>query len=179
MTMTTTTGFSTSVRFAELRDDFLRLTAEIGWCTAATVDSRDRPRSRVLHVSWEVADDLPIGWVSTSKSPIKTAHLARNPYVSCSYWSAAHNAVFADCRASWVDDDAGKHHVWELVAAEAAERGFDAYDVWPEGYVDPQFQVLRLEPWRIQITLPDLANGKTISSSRVWHAAGSAAVTSV
>ena len=39
--------FSTPVGdFADLRDDFLRLTTEIGWCTVATVDGRDRPRSR-------------------------------------------------------------------------------------------------------------------------------------
>lgn len=176
---TTTTGISTSVRFGELRDDFLQLTEEIGWCTAATVDRRDRPRSRVLHVSWEIIQDIPIGWVSTSKSPVKTAHLARNPYLSCSYWNTTHNAVFVDCHASWVEDNAGKEHVWELVMAEAAARGYDSYDVWPEGYTDPSFQVLRLDPWRIQVTLPDLANGKTISSSRVWHAAGTPSVTAV
>jgi hypothetical protein len=35
-------------RFAALKDDFLRLTAEIVWCTVTTVDSQGRPRSRVF-----------------------------------------------------------------------------------------------------------------------------------
>jgi hypothetical protein len=57
-----------------------------------------------------------------------------------------------------------------MVAHEAKQRGFDAYAVWPGGAADPGFEVLRLVPWRVQVTLPDLANGQTIGSSRVWHA---------
>ena len=164
------TTFSTEVDFAELRDDFLRLTEEIGWCSLATVDRANRPRTRIMHVLWEVESDAPVGWASTSRSPIKTAHLAHNPHVSCSYWTAEHNAVFADCRASWLDDEARKRHVWELVAAEATARGFDPYAVWADGAADLGFQVLHLRPWRIQVTLPDLPNGQTIKTSRVWHA---------
>lgn len=167
-------AFSTEVDFPELTDDFLRLTRSIGWCTVATVDRKDRPRSRILHVSWEIGRDAggdrPIGWVSTPRSPVKTAHLAHNPFVSCSYWSPAHDAVFADCEASWAEDEASVAHVWDLVSTEARERGFDPYAQWPEGAADPGFQVLRLVPWRVQITLQDLAHGETIGSSRVWHA---------
>ncbi len=167
----TTSTFSTGVEsFADLRADFARLTSEIGWCAVATVDEKDRPRTRMLHVSWDVDGDQPVGWVSTSRSPTKTAHLAHNPYVSCSYWTPAHDAVFVDCAADWVDDNAAKKHVWDLVATEAAERGFDPYDVWKEGPADPMFEVLRLDPWRVQVTLQDLEHGKTIGSSRVWHA---------
>jgi general stress protein 26 len=168
MTMTT---FSSEVpSFADLEDDFLRLTVAIGWCTVATVDRKDRPRSRILHVSWEIRDGRPVGWVSTGKSPTKTTHLTHNPYVSCSYWNPAHDAVFVDCRASWVEDEATKGHVWTLVETEAKQRGFDAYAVWPGGAGDAGFQVLRLDPWRAQVTLQDLEHGQTIGSSRVWHA---------
>jgi hypothetical protein len=166
----TSSTFSAEVAFAELHEDFVRLTTEIGWCTVATVDQKDRPRTRILHVSWEVDDGRPIGWASTSRSPVKTAHLARNPYVSCSYWTSAHDAVFADCQASWAEDPEARHHVWDLVAAEARERGFDPYEVWEDGPEDPSFEVLRLDPWRVQVTLQDLARGQTIGSSRVWHA---------
>jgi hypothetical protein len=95
-----TTTFSTEVESAELQDDFVRLTTEIGWYTVATVDQRDRPRTCILHASWEIDDGRLIGWVSTSRSPRKTAHLARNSYVSCSNWSSAHDAVFADLGGS-------------------------------------------------------------------------------
>ncbi|MGW0504105.1 pyridoxamine 5'-phosphate oxidase family protein [Micromonospora sp. NPDC003241] len=164
--------FSTPVGdFADLRDDFLRLTTEIGWCAVATVDGRGRPRSRIMHVSWEIGDAGPTGWVSTTRTPVKTAHLARSPYVSCSYWTPAHDAVFVDCRATWLEPGDTKRHVWDMVAAAATQRGFDPYAVWPDGPADAGFEVLQFDPWRVQITLQDLANGQTIGSSRVWHAA--------
>jgi len=90
--------------------------------------------------------------------------------VSCAYWTSAHEAVFADCRTSWVTDPTEKQQVWERTAAEAARFGQDSYAVWPGGAADPTFCVLRLDPWRVQITLPDLEQGRTINSSRVWHA---------
>lgn len=167
----TTTAFSTEVgAFTELHEDFVRLTNEIVWCTVATVDEKDRPRSRILHVSWEIDDGRPIGWATTSRTPTKTAHLARNPFVSCSYWTQAHDVVYADCETAWIDDIETKRHVWDVAAREAARLGFDVYDVWKEGPTDPTFEVLRLDPWRVQITLQDLANGQTVGSSRVWHA---------
>jgi hypothetical protein len=167
----TTTTFSTEVEsFVELREDFVRLTTDIAWCTVATVDRQDRPRSRIFHVSWEIDDGRPIGWVTTSRSPTKTAHLERNPHVSCSYWTPAHDAIFVDCRVSWIDDSEGKHHVWDVITPEAARLGFDPYAAWEGGPTDPMFEVLRLDPWRVQVTLQDLASGRTIGSSRVWHA---------
>jgi len=168
--MTSTTAFSAEVRFDELGADFQRLTGEIGWCSVATVDRKNRPRNRMLRVTWEIADDHPIGWISTRRSPVKTAHLARNPYVSCSYWTPAHDAVFADCTATWVETGEDKQHVWGIVAAEAQRQGFDPYAIWAEGAADPKFEVLRLDPWRVQVTLQDLEHGETIGSSRVWHA---------
>lgn len=166
----TSSLFSIEVAFSDLQEDFLRLTTEIGWCSTATIDHKDRPRSRVMHVSWEVADGRPVGWVCSARTPVKTAHLARNPYVSCSYWSPDHDAVFADCAASWADDAGVKQRRWDIVAAEALARGFDPYAQWPGGVDDPGFHVLRLDPWRVQVTLQDLEHGKTIGSSRVWHA---------
>jgi hypothetical protein len=167
----TSSTFSIEVgSFAELQDDFVRLTTRIVWCTVATIDQKDRPRTRILHVSWEIDDGRPVGWVATFRSPIKTAHLARNPYVSCCYWTSAHDAVFADCQASWIDGSEVKRHVWDLTAREGARLGYDPYTVWEAGPTDPLFEVLRFDPWRVQITLQDLLGGRTIGSSRVWHA---------
>src|SRR6266849_9194235 len=102
--MATTTKLHTEVeRFADLQDDFLAVTDEIIWCTVATVDRRQRPRSRVMHVAWEVEDGRPVGRITTRRTPLLTAHLARNDFVSCSYWTPEHRVVYADCQASWVD----------------------------------------------------------------------------
>jgi len=62
--------------FAEMADDFGRLTAEIAYCTATTVDERHRPRSRVLHPIFEVVDGEPQGWAATDRTPVKVRHLA-------------------------------------------------------------------------------------------------------
>jgi hypothetical protein len=67
-------------------------------------------------------------------------------------------------RRSLADED--EQHVWDIVAAEAQRQGFDPYAIWAEGAADPKFEVLRLDPWRVQ----DLGHGEPIGSSRVWHA---------
>ncbi|HEV2887534.1 MAG TPA: hypothetical protein VGX49_11525 [Jatrophihabitans sp.] len=169
--MTTITTFSTEVEtFAELQDDFLALTDRIVWCTVATVDRQQRPRTRILHVAWEIDGDRPVGRVTTRRTPVKTDHLARNNFVSCSYWTAQHDVVFADCQASWVDDQEAKERAWNVMAPKAVRLGYDPYAAWPGGPTDPTFCVLRFDPWRVQVTLADLGAGQTIHSSRVWHA---------
>ncbi|HET9739331.1 MAG TPA: hypothetical protein VFP78_14540, partial [Solirubrobacteraceae bacterium] len=76
----------------------------IVWCTVATVDRHGRPRSRILHPYWEHTEDGPKGWITTRPTPLKRAHLAHSPYVSCSYWDATQDAIVAECRASWVEE---------------------------------------------------------------------------
>ncbi len=71
--------------FAPFQDEFLAFTAEIVWCTMATVDAQGRPRQRIMHPIWQVLDDRPVGWVLTGRTPVKTRHLATNPHVSCAY----------------------------------------------------------------------------------------------
>lgn len=138
--------------FVNIQEDFLRFTADIVYCTVTTVDAQGRPRSRVMHPIFEVVDGQPIGWAVTDRSPVKTRHLAANPYVSCAYWSPAQNTVYVDCRASWVDDIAGKQHVWALFRGTPPPLGWgdmSAYE--PEGIAHPLFQPLRLSPWRVQV----------------------------
>jgi uncharacterized pyridoxamine 5'-phosphate oxidase family protein len=169
--MATMTAFSTEVEeFAGLEDDFFEITDEIVWCTLATVDRRGRPRSRMMHVAWTVEDDRPVGRITTRRTPLLTAHLDGNEHVSCSYWTPKHRSVYADCRAAWVDEPAAKQHAWDVMVPKALRLGFDPDAAWPGGPEDPTFEVLRLDPWRAQVTLPDLEAGKTVASSRVWHA---------
>jgi general stress protein 26 len=137
--------------FASFEEEFLRFTSEIVWCTVTTVDAKGRPRSRVLHPIWQVIDGLPVGWVVTSKTPVKAGHLAGNPHLACSYWSPAQNTVAIDCVASWVEDQAGKQHVWDLFMTTPPPLGYDLSGYGPEGLRNALFNPLRLDPWRVQI----------------------------
>ena len=54
----------------------------IVWCSVATVDAGQRPRSRILHPIWEWDDDRLIGWIGTGPTATKREHLDTSPYVS-------------------------------------------------------------------------------------------------
>jgi general stress protein 26 len=134
-----------------VQDAFVTVAHRIVWCTVATVDRFNRPRSRVLHPYWELTGDELTGWITTRPTPLKVAHLAHSPYASCSYWDAAHDVAVAECRAEWVADVAVKEHAWELFREAAAPLGHDPYAIWPDGPEDPDAGVLRLTPWRLRV----------------------------
>jgi hypothetical protein len=54
---------------------FVEMAHRIVWASAATVDARGRPRSRILHPFWEWNGQQLVGWIATSRSPVKAAHL--------------------------------------------------------------------------------------------------------
>jgi Pyridoxamine 5'-phosphate oxidase len=143
--------------FDEISADFLRITGEVVWATVATVDTRGRPRTRVLHPYWEVVDGRPVGWVATSKSPLKARHLAANPYLSASYWSPKQETVYADCRAEWADDE--RERVWQLYLDADPPLGYDPATMppWTDGPLGGGFAVLRLDPWRITVLTAEAA----------------------
>jgi pyridoxine/pyridoxamine 5'-phosphate oxidase len=64
--------------FREIEVAFLQRIERMVWCNVATVDRRNRPRSRIVHPLWEGS----IGWVTTRRNMHKAKHLAHNPYVS-------------------------------------------------------------------------------------------------
>jgi hypothetical protein len=132
-------------------DAFIEVAHRIVWCTVATVDRANRPRSRVLHPYWERTEDELVGWVTTRPTPLKRAHLGHSPFVSCSYWDATHDVAVAECHAEWVDDVDVKAHAWALFRAAGAPLGHDPYTIWPDGPGNPDAGVLRLTPWRIRV----------------------------
>jgi Pyridoxamine 5'-phosphate oxidase len=140
--------------FAELQDDFLRMTTETVFCTATTVDPRGRPRNRIIHPVFQVRDGAPVGWALTGRTPLKTRHLAANPHMALSYWNPSQDTVFIDCVTEWVDDDAEKADVWDVFRDTPTPLGWG-----PEGMAgygedrwrNPVFTPLRLEPWRVQV----------------------------
>ena len=149
--------------FADIEKDFLARVRQIVWCNVATVDRRGRPRSRILHPLWEGRT----GWILTGRHTLKTEHLAANPHVSLCYANSDLQQVYVDCRAEWADDPADKARLWDLFAATPPPIGYDPIAFWPHGKQDPTFGVLKLTPWRIEVTsLADLVSG----SGKIWRA---------
>jgi general stress protein 26 len=136
---------------------------KIVWCTVATVDRRGRPRSRILHPIWEGQT----AWIATGRHSFKARHLAANPYVSLSYWDPGHRQVYADCQAEWEDEPGERRRVWELYKATPPPLGYDPGIIW-RGADDPEYGLLKLSPWRIELTaIADVMAGKP---PLVWRA---------
>ena len=152
------------VTFDDIEKDFQDRVSRIVWCTVTTVDRKNRPRSRILHPVWEGAT----GWICTGRQTHKAKHLARNPYVSVTYWDAEHEQVHAECHAEWVDDLAQKERVWELFKSTPEPYGYDPVNFW-EAPSDPNSGVLKLTPWRLELCgiKGVIAGGEW--ESRVWR----------
>jgi general stress protein 26 len=132
--------------------EFLETAHRIVWCTVATVDKLGRPRSRILHPYWEYDGESLTGWIVTRPTPIKVSHLARSPYVSCTYWDPSHTLAIADCHAEWIEETAIRQRVWELYRAAPAPLGFDFWSVFPAGPAAGTPSLLRLTPYRLKNT---------------------------
>jgi pyridoxamine 5'-phosphate oxidase-like protein len=154
---------------------FIEIAHRIVWATAATVDPHGRPWTRVLHPIWEWDGERLTGWVATSPTPTKQAHLAAHPYVSVTYWDLSHDTVSAHCRASLHTDDATRTEVWERFAAGPEPVGYDPAIIhaWKDGPLTPGFAALRLDPWRVRVQpAPVLLEGK-VDLVREWREPGS------
>jgi hypothetical protein len=128
-------------------ETFVSIAHRIVWCSLATVDRRGRPRSRLVHPIWERTEDGLVGWLISRPTPLRRAHLAATPFVSCSYWDPQHDVAVAECAATWVGDG---HHAWEVFRAAPPPVGYDPATIWPEGPDDPGAAVIRLDPWRLK-----------------------------
>jgi hypothetical protein len=146
--------------FADIESEFMERVPTLVRCTAATVDTRGRPRSRVWHPIWE----NNTGRIATNRNTLKTRHLARNPYLLLSYLEHKDpwRPVYVDCRAEWDDTAEGKRKAWEMYVRAPEPVGYAPSRIW--GIVaNPEFGVLMLRPWRVA-----LVDGP--GQSRVWRA---------
>lgn len=151
--------------FAEVQAGFFACVQDVVYATMTTVDKYNRPRGRVLLPIWEVRDGRPIGWIAANRTPVKVAHLANNPHTTLSYWNHRQNAVFADCTAGWVEDRDTLREVWDLYRTGSPPGvGYNPAGFWRGGPTDPAFNVIRLDPWRVQVVRG------TDLSSRIWQA---------
>ncbi|MFD1146214.1 pyridoxamine 5'-phosphate oxidase family protein [Saccharothrix hoggarensis] len=155
---------ATVTSFTEIQSRFFEYIADIKYCTMITVDKRNRPRARVLLPIWEVVDDRPVGWLAAYKTPVKTAHLARNPHATFSYWSPRQNVVHIDTVSIWVDDPEIKRDIWNLYRKGSPPTvGYDPITYWRGGPEDPEYHLLRMEPYRVQVVRG------TDLSARIWQ----------
>ncbi len=131
---------------------FIEMAHRIVWCSAATVDTKGRPRSRVLHPIWQWDGDKLGGWIATGPTPLKRAHLKASPFISLNYWSPSQDTCVAECRATWAFDDETCTMVWDLLKNAPEPVGYDPAIIpqWDKPTSD-SFAALRLEPWRLRV----------------------------
>ena len=130
---------------------FVEMAHRIVWCTAATIDSKTRPRSRVLHPIWQWDGRKLTGWIATSPT-IKKAHLAANPYMSLNYWDPTHDTCAAECHAVMYQDDAHCEMVWNMLLNAPPPVGYDPSIIpaWTSPTAE-SFAVIKLTPWRLRV----------------------------
>jgi len=133
-------------RFEDLQAEFMARVSQVVYCTLATIDRKDRPRSRVMHPIW----DGPIGWVISWPASHKVRHLEHNPAVSLAYIPDKAKPVYVDAIAEWIDIVEEKRRIWDLHKTTPPPLGFDPQPHY--GTIDhPYYGLLRLTPWRIEL----------------------------
>jgi general stress protein 26 len=132
--------------FEEIATEFIERVGRAVYCNLATIDRKNRPRSRIVHPIW----DGPVGWVISWPESHKAKHLTYNPYVSLAYIRDSERPVYVDCMARWVADPAEKTRIWDLFKATPPPLGFDPEPFF-DGIDDPHFGLLQLTPWRIEL----------------------------
>ena len=132
---------------------FVEVAHKVVWATVATVDRRNRPRSRIVHPMWEWDGERLVGWVGTLPTALKQAHLEHSPYASVNYWSPAQDVATAECRAELLLDDETSERVWNAFKALPEPLGYDGTMIpfWKEGPASAQYGVLRFYPWRLRV----------------------------
>ena len=132
--------------FAEMQAEFLERVSQAVYASMATIDTKDRPRSRIVHPIWEGVT----GWIVSWPETLKSKHLARNPHVSLAYIKDIEKPVYVECTAEWIHDRAEKWRVWDVIKMAPAPMGFDPEPIF--GTIDHiHFGLLKLTPWRIEL----------------------------
>ena len=137
---------------SETATAFVDMAHKIVWCSVATVDSDNRPWSRVLHPFWEWDGEQLIGWVATGATPLKRAHLQHSAFTSLNYWAPEQDTCVAECAASWCFDIDTRKRVWDKYLELPAPLGYDPAIIpgW-ESAESEGFSVMRFDPWRVRV----------------------------
>lgn len=148
--------------YTDIAEAFIEAAHSQVWCSVASLDTKNRLRSRVLHPIWENGTDFPTGWIATGRNTLKAKHLLHNPTLSLCYMVDPLKPLYVDCRGEWVDEMAEKQRLWDLLRTTPPPLGYDPAHFF--GTVDnPGFGILKLTPWRIEL-------GDLFGQARVWQA---------
>lgn len=132
--------------FKEMADEFKQRVEEMVWCSAATVDTIGRPRTRVLHPIWDGHD----GWIITYRDSAKVKHLAKKPNLSLAYIKNPMKPVYVDCTVEWLADMTEKQHVWDYFKNTPEPYGYNPELIF--GAIGGErVGILKLIPWRIEV----------------------------
>ncbi|MFN0111765.1 MAG: pyridoxamine 5'-phosphate oxidase family protein [Blastocatellia bacterium] len=145
----------------EIAPAFVEMAHRIVWASAATVDTKGRPRSRVLHPIWQWDGESLVGWIGTAPTPLKRAHLEATPYLSLNYWATNHDTCVAECKVTWAFDDDTRTRVWNLFLNTPEPVGYNPAIIpsWTNPTCDA-FAALRLDPWRLRVFPGSVLLGK-------------------
>lgn len=150
------------VLLSEIVEEVIQIAHTQVWASVATVDSLNRPWTRVLHPIWEVQNGQLTGWVLTNRHSLKEKHLAFSPYASVGYVKDPFNPLTIECHAAWQDDFAERERIWEWFKREPQPLGYDPALVWKEGPGNESVGLLKLTPWRLTL-------GHLGGEWRAWH----------
>lgn len=148
---------ATITNFSELEQEFISRVHKMVWCNVCTIDTKNRPRSRVLHPIWEGST----GWIATGRHTLKTKHLDNNPNVSLAYIENPLKPVYAECTAEWVDDMTEKQRLWDLFGNTPPPIGYNLAQFF-QNVDNPGYGLLKLTPWRIEVA--DL-----MGEAKIWQ----------
>lgn len=136
--------------FADLATEFSRRVESTVWCTLATTDGANRPRTRIVHPVWDLSAGTPVGWLG-SRPSLKLRHIERVPSVSLMYWDPRHEQVIVDADAEVHRDADTCRTVWDMFSSFPEPYGFDPAPIWPGGPEDDGFVAVRLIPRRLEL----------------------------
>jgi hypothetical protein len=153
---------------------FVEMAHRIVWATAATVDSRGEPSTRILHPIWQWDGESLTGWVATSPRSPKARHLAATPRISFTYWHPNQDTCTVRCSTAWEDTPEQRAEGWRRFAEAPAPVGYDPSIIpqWPDPQA-PEFGILRLEPTSLRLlegTVMTSGAGRMLT----WNAARAA-----
>jgi hypothetical protein len=133
--------------FDEIAGEFRRRVVKTIWCTLATVDTRGRARTRIVHPVW----DGPTGWLGARAGTPKLAHIAEHPDVSLLYWDPDHEQVTIDARATVESSKDARKAAWAAFQVPEPPYGFDPAPIWSGGPEGDGFAAIRLVARRIEL----------------------------
>lgn len=137
---------------AEVAPPFIEMAYQIVWCSAATVDSHNRPWSRVLHPIWQWDGTSLVGWIGTAPTSLKRRQLDANPQMTVNYWHPNQDTCTANCRAEMLLDEETRVKVWDMFLNGPEPVGYDPTLI--PGWDHPMsegFGVIRVEPWWVRV----------------------------